>query len=527
MLTKNHADDNLSRSRHVRDPEMCVDYLSYRFDEMDLAASWRVMTKQKKEVVNGIRLENASWRTWAKHKYNLKTVSPETLNWLKDSDVTWLYGPLHTVIKNIDEEDRYAQPKISKTEDTLGLMTRTTRGQPQSPRPEQPPLKSALKKVTTSDLLRRSAIELPNLVNDTPAAKASAPKATMIDDDEEEESASATTTTSSSNMSLTEANKKLKVFSPSIVATHRQPKLRFNQYVEQCVALSTGEPSSSSSSFIQKPGRRARFENMDDEDDDHEEGDDDDNHSYLYTEDDDDSNHLSQSAVPRSSIKKIAPTRLKTSSQSEQETDDVSSLSSSSSSFRAEHNHRWTIDHANDDHDEDDGSSSSENEEIEIRSRQHHTGTSPPQAIQWVGQSCVYNHQPPIDYDEEDDYGFDDDDDWDTHDEEDNHISSSPTTATSPPTMNHFLSPPGQQGFGKALPVSEPCTIDATEPSMSRSTSQHSSTVVDMHRNMDQRSTGTTNNASSSSSSSNIFTNFTQWASSYLWSKPSSSSRQQ
>jgi hypothetical protein len=48
---------------------------------MDLAASWRVMTKQKKSVVNGIRLENASWRTWAKQKGNLKTVSPQTLNW--------------------------------------------------------------------------------------------------------------------------------------------------------------------------------------------------------------------------------------------------------------------------------------------------------------------------------------------------------------------------------------------------------------------------------------------------------------
>lgn len=62
-------------------PEICVDYLSYKFDEMDLAASWRVMTKQKKSVVNGIRLENASWRTWAKQKGNLKTVSPQTLNW--------------------------------------------------------------------------------------------------------------------------------------------------------------------------------------------------------------------------------------------------------------------------------------------------------------------------------------------------------------------------------------------------------------------------------------------------------------
>ncbi|KAI7879657.1 hypothetical protein K492DRAFT_237773 [Lichtheimia hyalospora FSU 10163] len=507
MLTKNHADDNLSRNRHVRDPEMCVDYLSYRFDEMDLAASWRVMTKQKKQVVNGIRLENASWRTWAKHKYNLKTVSPETLNWLKDSDVTWLYGPLHTVIKNIDEEDRYAKPKISKTEDTLGLMTRAN-GQTPSPRPE-PPLKSALKKVTTSDLLRRSAIELPNLVNDTPAAKASAPKAATMMEEEEEESSTATTTpSSSSNMSLTEANKKLKVFSPSIVATHRQPKLRFNQYVEQCVALSTGEASSSSSSsIIQKNGRRARFENMDDDDNDHH---DDDDQSILYTEDEDDNNN-----ILRSSIKKIAPTRLKTSSQSEQETDDVSSLSSSSSSFRTDHNRRWTIEHAHDDNDSD-GSSSSENEEIEIRSRQHYSSTSPPQAIQWVGQSCVYNHQPPMDYDEEDDYGFDDDDDWDTHDEEDNN-----QVATTSTVNHHLLSPPRQQ-VGKALPVSEPCTIDATEPSISRSTTQHSSTVVDMHRNMD---TSTNITSSSSSSSSNIFSNFTQWASSYLWSKPSSSSR--
>lgn len=54
------------------------------------------MTRQKNEIANGIRLENASWRTWWKQRNKLKTVTPETLNWLKDSDVTWLYGPLHT-----------------------------------------------------------------------------------------------------------------------------------------------------------------------------------------------------------------------------------------------------------------------------------------------------------------------------------------------------------------------------------------------------------------------------------------------
>jgi hypothetical protein len=31
--------------------------------------------------MNAARLENASWRTWLKAKNNLKTVSPETLNW--------------------------------------------------------------------------------------------------------------------------------------------------------------------------------------------------------------------------------------------------------------------------------------------------------------------------------------------------------------------------------------------------------------------------------------------------------------
>jgi hypothetical protein len=75
-----------------------VDYLSHNWQEEDVWRSWRNMTKQKNEIANGIRLENASWRTWWKQRNNLKTVSPETLNWLKDSDVTWLYGPIHTAI---------------------------------------------------------------------------------------------------------------------------------------------------------------------------------------------------------------------------------------------------------------------------------------------------------------------------------------------------------------------------------------------------------------------------------------------
>ncbi|KAL7420966.1 protein phosphatase regulator [Cryptotrichosporon argae] len=95
-------------------PSICVDYLSHDWTEEDVWASWRSMTRHKHEIANGVRLENASWRTWQKQRNKLRTISPETLNWLKDSDVTWLYGPLHTAsvepvrpLKQSTTDERY------------------------------------------------------------------------------------------------------------------------------------------------------------------------------------------------------------------------------------------------------------------------------------------------------------------------------------------------------------------------------------------------------------------------------------
>ena len=62
-------------------PTSQVDYLSYQWREEDVWSSWKNMTRQKNEIANGTRLENASWRTWWKQRNELKTVSPETLNW--------------------------------------------------------------------------------------------------------------------------------------------------------------------------------------------------------------------------------------------------------------------------------------------------------------------------------------------------------------------------------------------------------------------------------------------------------------
>ncbi|KAI9276692.1 hypothetical protein BDA99DRAFT_493895 [Phascolomyces articulosus] len=591
---KKHSidDDYEARNRTVQPPEMCVDYLSYRFDEMDLAASWRVMTKQKKDVVNGLRLENASWRTWAKHKYRLSTVSPETLNWLKDSDVTWLYGPLHTVIKNIEEKDRYAKPKIASTEDTLGLMTTNHRpttnttnnnnvtntatttststninnsnNTPSSSSSSlTPPLKSVLKKVTASDLLRRSASELQ-------ASQITADHQHQYQDSQKQQH------TKKPSLSLREANKKLKAFSPSVVATHRQPKLRFNQYVEQCVALPVNDPPPSQ----QQRRGKTRFSNIlsDEEEEDDIDDDDDDELTQGYSDDENaiviDYDHP---RLPRSSIKKIEPARLKTNSQSEQETDEVSSLSSSASSSLTSNGgsgYAWMIgggpgggqDQFNDRQEQVESSSSDEDNEglgqeqqLEIRRRAHYIPSSSgssvastsSDAIQWVGQPCVYNVQEPSDYDD-DDYGFDDDD-W-THDE--NEMPSPPLppaapTPASPPTASTIttattttttstpsVAPPlpchprgAQQFFGKAVAVSEPCTIDADEPSISRVSNYHHK-VSDIHTS----STGmdATNNSSNlihghyreeEDESPTLLGHFAQWASSYLWPKqPSSSS---
>jgi hypothetical protein len=77
-------------------PSRHVDYLSHDWREEDIWSSWKLIVSRRGDYNNSARLENASWRTWMKAKNNLDTVSAETLNWLKDYDVTWLYGPLQT-----------------------------------------------------------------------------------------------------------------------------------------------------------------------------------------------------------------------------------------------------------------------------------------------------------------------------------------------------------------------------------------------------------------------------------------------
>ena len=72
------------------EPTRHVDYLSHEWREEDIWASWRYIVARRGVYSNSVRLENASWRTWAKAKHHLRTVSPETLNWYA--------GPIFSII---------------------------------------------------------------------------------------------------------------------------------------------------------------------------------------------------------------------------------------------------------------------------------------------------------------------------------------------------------------------------------------------------------------------------------------------
>jgi hypothetical protein len=70
-------DDTAVRS----EPTAHVDYLSHSWAEEDIWASWRYVVSKRKVYANGIRLENAVWRSWSKSKYQSKTIAPGQLNW--------------------------------------------------------------------------------------------------------------------------------------------------------------------------------------------------------------------------------------------------------------------------------------------------------------------------------------------------------------------------------------------------------------------------------------------------------------
>lgn len=63
-------------------PTRHVDYLTHEWNEEDISTSWRKIVADR-QGPNDLqpRLENASWRMWAKSRLNLDTVPADSINW--------------------------------------------------------------------------------------------------------------------------------------------------------------------------------------------------------------------------------------------------------------------------------------------------------------------------------------------------------------------------------------------------------------------------------------------------------------
>ncbi|KAH3674921.1 hypothetical protein WICPIJ_009430 [Wickerhamomyces pijperi] len=80
-----------------------VDYFQFNFTQAQIHNCWKLINSANRANLNSScipqstdinRLENIAWRKWGKIRNSLKDVDPKTLNWYKDCDITWLYGPL-------------------------------------------------------------------------------------------------------------------------------------------------------------------------------------------------------------------------------------------------------------------------------------------------------------------------------------------------------------------------------------------------------------------------------------------------
>lgn len=67
------------------------------------------------------RLENICWRRSLKALHNLGEISPAEINWNKEMDITWLYGPKYTYEYPID--NRLTTDNLAKYDDCQDMQS--------------------------------------------------------------------------------------------------------------------------------------------------------------------------------------------------------------------------------------------------------------------------------------------------------------------------------------------------------------------------------------------------------------------
>ncbi|KAJ1677758.1 protein phosphatase regulator, partial [Spiromyces aspiralis] len=79
-----------------------VDYFYHTWDDLAFGSNWFMLRKVYPEEINEwdpdpalkLRCLNVLWRRWTARLFNLQKFPPENINWNKDADLTFLYGPV-------------------------------------------------------------------------------------------------------------------------------------------------------------------------------------------------------------------------------------------------------------------------------------------------------------------------------------------------------------------------------------------------------------------------------------------------
>ncbi|ATY63089.1 protein phosphatase type 1 complex subunit Hex2/Reg1, putative [Cordyceps militaris CM01] len=216
-LAKHAEDDTTIASK----PSRQVDYLSHDWKEEDIWTSWRYIVTRRGEVANSARLENASWRTWMKAKHNLKTISPESLNWLKDCDVTWLYGPLQCKPGHLyGTHTEPCSSALSKTDSLINLQK-----------------KPILKKRSMSEVMLQRSILSASLLKQAAAAVHAQERRGILTNKSKPDDYIAVPL-SSRHLSVTSNSTAESIDSSGLSSPCNERKhIHFNEKVEQCIAV--------------------------------------------------------------------------------------------------------------------------------------------------------------------------------------------------------------------------------------------------------------------------------------------------
>ncbi|KAI5288197.1 hypothetical protein KEM54_005397 [Ascosphaera aggregata] len=224
------------------EPTHHVDYLTHPWTEEDIWSTWQYVLSKKSTLTAAARLQNASWRCWGKCKNGGLTVPAEKIDWLKDYDVLWLYGPLisYTEPRQSDRRGYNRMHCSLSTSNAPSSLSPTTSSQST---PVMSNKKSILKKRTASQIILQRSLMTQTLVKHAAGILESRCDSNSDDPEFQRPSLSrqlsdlSSTDESYSTSALSMTSSSSSTSSATTPTASGKRHIKFNNEVVQCIAV--------------------------------------------------------------------------------------------------------------------------------------------------------------------------------------------------------------------------------------------------------------------------------------------------